>query len=320
MTPPSGIAVVVSYNSAAELPGCLESLRAQRGVALEVHVVDNASRDGSAELVRTRYPWVTLIANHDNRGFARATNQVLEANQADFFALVNPDTVLDPDAVAAGARELAEHPEVGIVATRLEYPDGTLQPSCHSFLGLTNLLGETLLLDRLFPGWEALSSLNLRGFAHDRRREVDWIQGAFLVVRGRLCRETGVFDPDFFMYGEEMDWCYRARRDGWKVVFLARPTVMHVGGASSQPIAGPMFVETLKSRLRFLRKHRGGAVLFVGRLLTAVSVFLRWLWQEIAAVMGRASSETSRTQRQRFRSAMAWVARGLPLSPYEPGS
>jgi GT2 family glycosyltransferase len=317
--PPVVIAIVVSFNSAPHLVSCLSSLEGQRGVHPAVRVIDNASSDGSAELVRRRFPHVHVQENTGNLGFARANNQVLEREAADFYALVNPDTVLAPDALAACMDYMSRDARAGLVATRLVFPDGTLQPSCHSFLGFRNLLGETFGVHRILPGLRSLSSLYMPWFRHDRIAEVDWIQGAFLVARGEMVRAVGGFDPAFFMYGEEMDWCRRMRRVGWSVVFLPDPPVVHAGGASSGPAAGPMFVENLKGRVRFLRKHRGLLAATAARALIAVSVLVRFPRHEAKATLrslgGRSPGESSRMKRTVFRSALRWVLTGLPLSP-----
>ena len=316
---PTCITVVVSYNSARDLPRCLTAIQEQENVRTEVFVVDNASHDGSGDLVRSRFPSVTLIENTVNVGFARANNQILEHTPADYVALVNPDAVLAPGAIAERVSHLRQDPTVGVASTRLVNPDGTLQPSCHAYLGLMNLLGETFMLDHLFPNWKAISSLHMTDFAHDRPADVEWIQGAFLVVRGDVCRQVGGFDPDFFMYGEEMDWCYRIHKAGWRIVYLPDPPVVHEGGASSRPIAGPMFVENLKSRLRFLDKHRGPLVTALARAIIAVSVLLRALARELLAlvsrVLGRRISESLDLRLAMFRAATRWVLRGLPIEP-----
>ena len=315
--PPTVIAVVVSYNSARDLPACLVSIQAQEGVRTEIRVVDNASHDESVALVRRDFPSADLIANRENAGFARANNQAIEPGAAEFYALVNPDAVLSPGALAACVEAMRHDAKVGVAATRLINPDGSLQPSCHSFLGLRNLFGETFGLHRLFPGVRSLSSLDMPWFAHDRVAEVDWIQGAFLVVRGEVVRVTGAFDPAFFMYGEEMDWCRRIRDAGWKVLFLPAPDVIHIGGASSAPIAGPMLVERLKGRILFLRKHRGPIVVTAARALIAMSVLLRFAWREVRNLgrkgAGRAPAEPDRLAQTMFRAAMRWVVRGLPV-------
>lgn len=313
---PATIAIVVSYNSALHLASCLSSLEAQQGVAVDIHVVDNASHDGSADLVRREFPRAHLIESPTNLGFARANNQILTTQPADFYALVNPDTILGPGAVVACIDTLRSRPSAGVAATRLVFPDGMPQPSCYEFLGLGNLLGETLGVHRLLPGPRAPSGLQMPWFQHDRMAEVDWIAGAFLVVRGEVIRTVGGFDEEFFMYGEEMDWCRRIRNAGWSIVFLPEPAAVHIGGVSSKPIAGSMFVENLKGRIRFLRKHRGVLVAAVARGLIAVSVLMRFLWREGqalgAALTGRVPKESLRLTRTMFRAAMRWVLRGLP--------
>jgi len=316
---PATIAIVVSYNSAPHLGPCLASLEAQHGVSPCIYLIDNASSDKSVELVRREFPRVRVLENARNVGFARANNQVLEQETTEFYALVNPDAVVHPDAMRTCVDYLKRDPKAGVAATRLVFPDGTLQRSCHSFLGLRNLLGETLGIHRLIPGLRSFASFHLPWFDYDRAGEVDWIVGAFLVIRGEVVRTVGGFDPEFFMYGEEMDWCRRIHRAGWKVVYLPAPPVMHVGGASSAPVAGPMFVENLKGRVRFLQKHRGPFVAAAARGVIALSVLLRYAWREARALglslVGRRAEASLRTEQIMFRSAIRWVLLGLPLSP-----
>src|SRR2546425_5351859 len=188
--------ILVSYNSARHLRSCLSSLEVQQGVEVRIHVVDNASSDGSAELVRREFPRVHLMENPSNLGFARGANIVLEREEAEFYALVNPDTVIHPGALSACLDYLTRDSKAGAVAPRLVFPDGAPQPSCHAFLGLRNLLGETLGLHRIVPWARPFSSLYMPWFGHDRITEVDWVAGAFLVVRGEVVRAVGGFDPD----------------------------------------------------------------------------------------------------------------------------
>ena len=316
-SPPVVVSIVVSFNSAAHLPACLTSLERQHDIRNEIHVVDNASSDGSADFVRRDHPNVHLIVNPVNAGFARANNQVLESVPAEFYALVNPDAVLPDGALAACVDYLRSETNVGMVATRLVGADGALQRSCHSFLSLTNLFGETLGLHRALPGLRPLTSYHLPWFHHDRIADVDWIQGAFLVLRAEVVLRVGAFDSEFYMYGEEMDWCRRIRDAGWRVIFLPGPEVLHVGGGSSDLIAGPMFVESLKARVRYLRKHRGRSAVAMARGLIALSVIVRflaaetrWSWNRLA---GRRGGDRLHLHRDRFRSGIRWVLRGLPM-------
>ena len=312
MSPPAVTVIVVSFRSRTELPDCLSSIAVQSGVAADTWVVDNASDDGSAALVAARFPATHLVANRDNVGFAAANNQVLANLATPYVALVNPDAVLPPTALATCVAYLEQHADVGAVATRLVHADGSHHPSCFGFLTLVNLFGETVGLDLLFPD-SPLGSYRRR--RHDRTRvvEADWIQGAFFVTRARVCREVGIFDPDYFMYGEEMDWCYRMRAAGWRVVRLPEPPVVHIGGVSSGTMPGPLFVELLKSRVRFLAKHRGAAATFVGRGLIAISVLIRATWWGGRRLFDRGPLTEQRVTM--FAAALRWVAAGLPLSP-----
>src|SRR5262249_15793372 len=223
-------AIIVTYHSEREISPCLESILAQSGVELETHVVDNDSRDGTVDLVRRRFPGVIVHTNPVNLGFASANNQVLDGGTAPAYALVNPDSWLPPTAVRACLDHLEARGDVGVVGTRLAYPDGQWQPSAHRFLSLFGLLGETI-------AWESFSWRRIPGFAPDAEGDVDWLQGAFLVVRGEVVRQVGGFDEDFFLYGEEMEWCYRIRAAGWKTAYLPHPTVRHIGGASGESAA-----------------------------------------------------------------------------------
>ena len=147
--------------------------------------------------------------------------------------------------------------------------------------------------------------------------DVDWVSGTCMLARRSAFEAVEGFDEAYFMYGEEMDWCRRIRRAGWSIVFLPEPAVIHVGGASSGPIAGPMFVENLRGRLRFLSKHRSSLVVMAARATIAVSVLLRFAWREAQALglslMGRPVPEPLRLRLTSLSAAARWVLRGLPL-------
>jgi N-acetylglucosaminyl-diphospho-decaprenol L-rhamnosyltransferase len=317
---PSCTAIIVTFNSQEEIVSCLESLEGQQDVTLTIHVVDNASRDQTATLVRKLFPHVELVVSESNLGFGQANNLALERLRTPFFAVVNPDTVLPPEAIRLCLDYLKQNPSAGIVGTRLESAQGEPQRTGHAFLGLRNLFAETFWLDRVLP--ERGPSLRGWRFGPDYPSEVDWLPGAFLVFRREVIDQIGVFDPQFFMYGEEMDLCRRARQAGWRVVYLPEPTVVHIGGASSRPLAGPMFVENLKGRLRFLRKHRGAVVAWGGGCLMAVSVFLRYALREAHVLAlraaGRAPDASLLERRAMFRNAARWVLGGMSLGKFSP--
>ncbi len=261
---------IVNYNTCALLRTCLASVAAER--CAEVVVVDNASTDGSAGMVAAEFPAVRLQANTDNPGFAAAVNQAVNACAAPFVLVLNSDTELRPGALAALARYLGEQQRAGVVGPRLVNPDGTLQPSCfhfptplHLFLELSNLSG-ALRLVPLVRRWY------LRSWSHGHPRPVPWVLGAALAIRRIAFTQVGGFDESFFMYSEEVDFCYRLRQRGWETHFAPQATVMHIGGASTVQQRAAMTSRLFQSTLGFYRRHYGRGQLARAKLLLSVGV------------------------------------------------
>ncbi len=230
--------VIVSYRSRDYLPDCLDAVRASletSNLRGEVIVVDNASPDGSAALVREHYPWVQLITNTENRGFAAAVNQGLRVAQGRVLVVLNPDTRPVGDALGQLVRFLHQRPTVGAVGPRLRYPDGRTQPSRRRFPTLlTGFLESTLVQDY----WRdncILRRYYLADRSDDEPQDVDWLVGACLAIRREALATVGLFDERFFLYAEEVEWFWRLRRAGWRVSYLPHVEVIHVEGASSEP-------------------------------------------------------------------------------------
>ncbi len=298
--------VIVSYAVRDLLRRCLESLAVQRGASFDCWVVDNASPDRSADMVASEFPWAHLIRSETNLGFARANNLALERARGDFLALVNPDTVLEADALAVLVEAFARHPRAGCVGLALRNADGTPQASCHAFPGLLNLAVESAGLHRtaLKLGYgTATEAPSPRG----GEGPVDWIAGAFMAIRRRAYQAVGGLDEGTFMYGEEMDWSWRARRVGFETVFTDRSRVLHHGGASGTGMRGALFVKNLESRLRFLRRHRGAWRALVAREVIAVGCLLRfayWKWR--ARMASPPIPPPVLDQVERFTAAVQW--------------
>lgn len=253
--PPSiaGIDVVlVSHNTRGLLLAALASVED----AGEVVVVDNASTDGSAEAVRRAFPRVRVLENAGNPGYGAAANQGIAACSAPFVLLLNSDTVVRPDALRALAGYLESHPRAGLAGPRLENPDGTLQRSCFAFLGTARLAIEKSPLGRRLASIPALRDRWLIHHGpHDRPRTAPWVLGAALALRREAFEAVGGFDPDFFLYAEEVDLCYRLWEAGWEVHFAPVATVVHVGGASTAPRRAEMEAQRTESARRFYRRH-----------------------------------------------------------------
>jgi N-acetylglucosaminyl-diphospho-decaprenol L-rhamnosyltransferase len=245
--------IVISHNTRAHLERSLTELGAQD----EVIVVDTGSTDGSRDLVRDRFPHARLVTPADNRGYGAAVNDGIEAASANWFLVLNADAWPVGDAVDRLAQFAAGEPRAGIVGPRLLNPDGSLQPSVRGFPTLWRLMTEYLFLRWLAPRSRALNAFYGSGFDHRSRRDAEFLVGAVLLVRRDLVSEIGLFDASFFMFNEEVDFCYRARAAGWHVVFWPGAEFVHVGGASTGQAWPAMYREQLRSHLRFVAKHRG---------------------------------------------------------------
>lgn len=252
--------IVVSYNTRDLTRACLESAFAglqRSGLRGEVWVVDNASADGSADMARAEFPQARVIANAENRGFAAANNQAIAQSDARYVMLLNSDAEVRGDALGAMVRVLDERPEVGAVGARLVYPDGSFQHSAFRFPGFAQVF-----LD-FFPLHHRLLDSRLNGryprslYEGAEPFPVDHPLGAALMVRGETVRQVGPLDEDFFMYCEEIDWCWRMHKAGWKVLCVPSAEVMHHGAGTTRKFREEMFVALWRSRFRLYEKHRG---------------------------------------------------------------
>ncbi len=246
--------VIVSYNVRAHLLACLETVCAglkAGGLRGEVIVVDNASGDGTVEAVRAAFPHVEMIANHQNRGFAAANNQGIRQARGRVVVLLNPDTRVTRDALGRLVRFLDENPAVGVVGPRLVYPDGRTQPSRRRFPTLLTGFLESTVVQDYWRDNRVLRRYYVADRSDDETQEVDWLVGACLAVRREAIETAGLLDERFFLYSEEVEWCWRIRRAGWRVVYLPEATVYHHESASAgqQPAWRQIAFDTAKVQL-----------------------------------------------------------------------
>jgi N-acetylglucosaminyl-diphospho-decaprenol L-rhamnosyltransferase len=262
--------VVVTFNALPWLEQCLDSVRGQ-----ETIVVDNGSSDGTVAFVRERYPDVRVI-EQDNRGMGGGNNTGMRAADGRYFFLLNSDAWVVDDALERLVEFADAHPEAAVVGPRLSNTDGTLQRSVRGEPTVWRLATEYLFIRKLAPRTRLLNPLYVGGFDHDEETEADWLYGPALLVRRDAVDAVGMFDEAFFMFSEEVDWMTRFRRAGWKVLFFPGAEVVHVGGASH---GGQMYVENLRSQLRFFAKHDGPKTAERARVLLLWSLRLRALVQ-----------------------------------------
>jgi GT2 family glycosyltransferase len=228
--------VIVNYKVRELLRDCLRSLEPNlerlRG---EVWVVDNASGDGSVEMVASEFPWVRLIANEQNLGYGVANNQAISQAQARYVLVLNPDTKLPPGALVETIAEMDAHPDIGALGPKLVLADGTLDRACRrSFPSPEVAFYRLFGLMKLFPNHPRFARYNLLNVDEDTPLDVDSVVGAFMLVRREAIQRVGMFDESFRMYGEDLDWAYRIKEAGWRVRYHPAVVVLHYKGQSSR--------------------------------------------------------------------------------------
>jgi N-acetylglucosaminyl-diphospho-decaprenol L-rhamnosyltransferase len=248
--------VVVNHNAGPYLPRCMDSLRASAGdVGTEVVIVDNASTDGSADRVRELHPEIRVVRNPENRGFARAANQGIEATSSPFLLLLNPDAEVVAGTLAALAKVAREHPRAGAIGALVRNPDGSIQPSARR----VPRLGEALAHAFLGPLWREnrwTRAYTMADWDRASEREVEWVSGSAVLLRREALDQVGPFDEGYFMYVEDVDLCTRLRRAGWEVLFSPELEVVHQIGVSTKGQRGRMAFAHSDSIYRYFSKFR----------------------------------------------------------------
>lgn len=282
---------VVSWRTRGLLKGCLRSLVGRPEVA-SVTVVDNASDDGTAEMVAACFHDVRLILNQENMGFAAGNNQAMRAGSAPFVLLLNPDTEVQQSALAALLAAFEEDPRIGAVAAQLVLPSGAVQRSCRGFPEPGALLAEACGLARLLPGNQGLGRYRMRYWGHSHRRDVDQPMASALALRRRALDEVGLFDEAFPLYFNDVDLCYRLWHAGWRIVYEPAARVLHRFGESSTWRMRPSAIlESHRGLIRFYAKHYRGRVPALGYwTVVALAWLTMWPRAALAALCGRRPS------------------------------
>jgi hypothetical protein len=246
--------VIVSWNIRELLAGCLESVyHTACGFEFEVFVVDNGSTDGSATMVRTRFPRAYLIENQENVGFARANNQAIQKSLGRYILLLNSDTEVYHRALETMVHFMEEHPRAGGCGPRLLNADGSLQASCHPMLTPEREFWRLLFLEYL---WRQ-ATYDQEGWNWEMPRRVEVIKGACVLLRRAALAQVGLLDEGYFMYTEEMDLCHRLAQTEWELWWVPRAVVKHYGGACSGQVAEAMYLQLYRSKVQFYRKFGG---------------------------------------------------------------
>jgi GT2 family glycosyltransferase len=279
---PCDLAVVIlNYNTCSLLRDCLRSLQADQGsLRMRVYVVDNASSDGSTEMVQAEFPTVELIANRANVGYSAGNNtalrrlgfgaeQLLPPDRLPRYALLlNPDTVVPPGALAAMVRFMDERPQIGAAGPRVRRRDGSLDRACRRSFPTPQVSFYRMVgLSRLFPRSRRFSAYNLEYLPEDAVHPVDSVVGAYMQVRREAILQAGLLDESFFMYGEDLDWARRIKDAGWEVWYNGRVEILHVKEASSS-LSAKSRIDFYEAMWLFYRKHyQGGTNWLLDKLI-----------------------------------------------------
>jgi colanic acid biosynthesis glycosyl transferase WcaI len=227
--------VIVSFECRDALVACLDSLERERAaLPLEVVVVDNASRDGTVPVVVERFPWVHVVENHENVGFAHAANEAMALADTEYVLFLNPDTVVPRGSIAEAVAELERHPDVGMLGCKLVRPDGTFDHACkRGFPTIASSLYYFFGLAGLRPSSARFGQYIAGQLGEDETGFVDAINGAFMLVRRTAAEEVGPMDERYWLYAEDLDWCHRFWEAGWKILYWPRVEVVHRKGGST---------------------------------------------------------------------------------------
>jgi len=277
--------IIVSWNTQQHLLNCLNSIRKSKDYTEEIIVVDNASTDGSPDVVEEQFPEVTLIRNKENLGFAKANNIGMRASTGRYVCLINSDVVVLDGCIEKLIEFMDKNQTIGIAGPRILNPDRSLQVSCRRFPSVWNNLCQVVGLNRVFPKSRFFSEPLMKYWVHDEIRKVDVLSGCFWMVRRKALEEVGLLDENFFIYGEDIDWCKRFYRAGWDAVFYPGAEAIHFHGASSSNSPIKFNVEMQKADLQYWRKHRGKAgqlaywmIILVRQLVRIPALFFMYVF------------------------------------------
>lgn len=256
--------VIVNFNTKDFLRDCLSSIsRNKDEVRTDIYIVDNASRDESATMVRTEFPDVQLIENRENVGFSRANNQALKKITSEYILILNPDTIIHLGTLPGITDFMDKHPEVAVTTAKLIRPNGELDLGCRrTFPTTEKVVYEMLGLSKKFPNSKRFGSYFMTYLDEDQEGEVEAVSGAFMFIRRKVLDQVGFFDEDFFLLGEDLDLAYRIYNavnpetgENWKIYYNPSFTVTHYSGRSRSQVRLRSGFESYRSTRMFYKKH-----------------------------------------------------------------
>ena len=281
--------IIVNWNTRDALRDCLNSIYEQGGQSsFEIIVIDNASIDGSAQMVKTEFSDVILIQNRDNKGYAGAANQGIAVSKGRYVLIVNSDIIIYDGAIDKVVKYADTRNDAAIVTCQVLQDSQTVQMTCFRFPSLINLFLSASGLAKAFRYNRFFGRESMLWWKRDSIRELDTASGMFLLVRRKAIEEVGMFDDSFFLYYEETDWCKRFVDAGWKIIFWPQAKVLHVhgGSLSSSQKAAEMFVQQRKSMLLYFKKHHRLCTYWAARFILGLSFGIKLMIWNIILLLG----------------------------------
>jgi len=273
--------IIVAWNVRQLLHDCLKSVYEKtRDIDFEVIYVDNASEDGSVQMVKEQFAEVRIIENDKNEGFIKANNQGIEVAQGRYVLLLNSDTILLDNAIAKTVRFADANPDAAVSGCKVLNPDRTIQRTCFMYPSVLNMFLAATYLYKIFPKSRFFGREHMTWWGVDEAREVETICGCFSLVRKEAIDQVGLMDERYFVYGDDPDWCYRFKKAGWKVMFTPDGRIIHYGGQTTSQKARAFRLQLEGSKLIFMKLHRSKAAFPFACLMAALFFFLRvpyWL-------------------------------------------
>ena len=304
--------IIISFNTRDMTIKAIETLLANTdGVSLRIIVWDNASHDGSASAVAERFPDIEVIAHDENLGFPLANNLVAQRADSEWLLLLNSDTETHLGAVEKLLDFARQHPEAGIVGGRTLFGDGTLNAtSCFNRSTLWSLFCQATGLARVFSGSVLFNSEGIGGWRRDTVREVDVVTGCLLLIRTELWNRLGGFNDAYFMYGDDVDLCLRARKLGYRPMMTPDATIVHHGGASAVT-RGEKLIQLLRARATIVRD-------FWSKTSIPLGLAMLWLWIAIRHSAAQIKKALGKDSGEAEQLAKVWRARHEWLKGYPP--
>jgi GT2 family glycosyltransferase len=300
--------IIVTWNQKDIVSQCLASLnRYADDPTVEIIVVDNASSDGTPEMIRDRFPAINLLAQSSNLGFAKGNNVGLAKSSGQFICLVNSDVIVPAGCIEKLTDYLRQNPDIGMVGPKMLLHDGTIGPSCMGFPTIWNWFCRALALDALFKNSRFFGGYLRTDFRYDRTQDVDVLTGWFWVVCRRAVEQVGPLDERYFFYGDDIDWSKRFHKAGWRVVFNPDASAIHYCGASSARAPLRFYIEMHRANLQFCKKFHAWP--------KRLGLWLTLCLQEIVRIVGygaiyllrRSARENARFKIKRSVACLSWL-------------